>query len=300
MRWSLILSAFFAVQSALSFVCFALAIPPSPDRLERRAPQAGPRIAHEKYRENAKSHPFAYHVTGLDPNGKIISPDPRKTPPNQPVTPTKVTQEKLGKGKKYEYGHKRLTEGVKLHADHVYEIQMFQKHLNNKGMNFNHLSEKLQHKVTGILNSPKNMAIIPASINQSKGQLIKHGMAGNQIVRKGARDEYARLSYNTAHRTAKRLDKVFKKHGPANFGDHGFRDILKTTFVNAGLHAPGHGSPASSRHSSPASSRSSSRSRSHSHSNQGPSRPSTPGPSRHSNPGSPLSSPNYGRQSNRS
>ena len=43
-----------------------------------------------------------------------------------------------------------------------------------------------------------------------KGQLIKHGMEGKQITRKKARDDYALKSYDTAHKTAGKLDKVLK------------------------------------------------------------------------------------------
>ena len=74
MRWSLILSAFIAVQSALSFVCVALAVPPSSDGLERRArPRAKPdvRSNNDQHRKNARNHPNAYHFEGLGPNNQI-------------------------------------------------------------------------------------------------------------------------------------------------------------------------------------------------------------------------------------
>jgi len=65
MRWSLILSAFIAVQSVLSFVCVALAIPPSSDGLERRARRVrkapdSPKESSKIYRENSKLHHYAY------------------------------------------------------------------------------------------------------------------------------------------------------------------------------------------------------------------------------------------------
>lgn len=69
MRWSLILSGLIAVQSALSFVCVALAIPPQSDELERRADPL--RLSAKKYRENSKWHDQAYHVEGLGPKGKL-------------------------------------------------------------------------------------------------------------------------------------------------------------------------------------------------------------------------------------
>lgn len=43
-----------------------------------------------------------------------------------------------------------------------------------------------------------------------KGQLIKHGMNGKKIKPQKARDEYAKLSYPTAQKTARRLDKALK------------------------------------------------------------------------------------------
>lgn len=106
MRWSLILSAFIAVQSAFSFVCVALAIPPSSDRLEKRAPKGpkGAKISSAEYRKNSKEHPIAYHVEGLGPKGKLTEN-------------TKVRQENLDEGKRYDYGNNMLnTHGKKLHA----------------------------------------------------------------------------------------------------------------------------------------------------------------------------------------
>ena len=44
-----------------------------------------------------------------------------------------------------------------------------------------------------------------------KGQLIKHGMNGKKIKPQKARDEYAKLSYPTAQKTAMRLDKALKE-----------------------------------------------------------------------------------------
>ena len=197
MRWSLILSAFIAVQSALSFVSVALAIPSSSDGLlERRARRrAGPnlRSTNGEHRENAKEHPYAYHFVGLGPNGKI-------TPE------AKVRKTKLQSGKEREYGEKLInSQKGKVHAgtslrvvrlpflivyfalivDHVYEVQMVKKHLQNKGVHLksvftlillrhcliifllSNLHPDLQKEIHGIINGKHNMAIIPASINQS-------------------------------------------------------------------------------------------------------------------------------------
>ena len=107
MRWSLILSAFIAVQSALSFVCVALAIPPQSEGLERRAkrPPTGPKLPSKVYRKNSEGHFDAYHVHGLSSTGKITEE-------------TKVEKERLTKGKERQYGQALLTSpgGKKLHA----------------------------------------------------------------------------------------------------------------------------------------------------------------------------------------
>ena len=85
MRWSLILSAFIAVQSALSFVCVALVIPlVESDELERRADPL--RLSSKQYRENSKAHPYGYHVTGLTAGGKMT--------PATTVTETKLKTKK--------------------------------------------------------------------------------------------------------------------------------------------------------------------------------------------------------------
>lgn len=254
MRWSLILSVFIAVQSELSFLCAALAVPPSLDRLEKRASRDPAKISSKAYREHSKSHADAYHVQGLGPTGKLTAE-------------TKVTKTALQKGERHHYGHELLTsaDGKKLHAggflrdvrppfllvscvlDHVFEVQMLHHHLEKSGLPefgsvftpivlrlrliiflLRNLDRNLQTKLRNILNSPKNMAIIPGSINQSvrflswqmycirftpfqKGQLIKHGMNGKKINRNKGRDEYALKSYGTAHKTAGKLDQALKE-----------------------------------------------------------------------------------------
>ena len=59
MRWSLILSACIAVQTALSFVCVALPVPLLSDGLEKRTP-AGVKASSKRYRENSKVHDYSY------------------------------------------------------------------------------------------------------------------------------------------------------------------------------------------------------------------------------------------------
>jgi hypothetical protein len=43
-----------------------------------------------------------------------------------------------------------------------------------------------------------------------KGQLVKQGMQGKKIKPQKARNQYAKLSYGTAHKTAGRLDEALK------------------------------------------------------------------------------------------
>jgi hypothetical protein len=43
-----------------------------------------------------------------------------------------------------------------------------------------------------------------------KGQLIKQGMQGKKVKPQKARDQYAKLSYGTAHTTAGKLDEALK------------------------------------------------------------------------------------------
>ena len=256
MRWSLILSVFVAVQSVLSFLCAALPVSPSLDGLEKRARASGDpaKIPSKAYRESSKLHPDAYHVQGLGPTGQLTAE-------------TKVTKKTLKEGERHRYGHELLTsaDGNKLHAgtflrdvrlpfllvscvlDHVFEVQMLHHHLKDKGLPqfksvftpimlrrrliiflLRDLKGNLQKELRNILNGPKNMAIIPASINQSvrflpwqmycirftpfqKGQLIKHGMENKKINRNKGRDEYALKSYGTAHKIAGELDQTLKE-----------------------------------------------------------------------------------------
>ena len=192
MRWSLILSAFIAVQSALSFVCVALVIPLQSDELERRAGSRRNvdtlRMPSKKIRENSKGHPHAYLVNGLA-GGKMT--------PGATVTQTKLNTKKkrlnhaIDKLPTHQAGMLLRLGDVRLQfllascaliVDHVLEIQMVRKHLNDHGLesvltlnllwnfliNFLfRLDSDLHNKVKKILNGPKNMALIPGSINSS-------------------------------------------------------------------------------------------------------------------------------------
>jgi len=230
MRWSLILSALIAVQSTLSFVSVALPISTQLDELEleRREP-VNLKSTSKITRANAKDHPHAYHVTGLGPKGKRTDG-------------AKVRQKKL-RSKVARHGHaNRLlaTKGRRIHADHVFEAQMLVHHFKEHKIDFNKMHPRVQKEVKNILNHSDNIALIPASINQWKGQLIKHGMQGKEIKRWKARDKYAVLSYATAHQTARKLDEALKAHPgySATVRGHTLQKKLHDTFVSAGLQPP--------------------------------------------------------------
>lgn len=111
---------------------------------------------------------------------------------------------------------------------------MIHHHLKGHDLRFHNLDPDLKKKVKDIVNGPENMAVIPASINMGKGQLIKNAMKGKAITPKKDRDDYALLSYGTAKKTAKKLDDAFKQHNH-DFGKKGFQDTLHKTFVKAKL-----------------------------------------------------------------
>ena len=207
MRWSLILYSLIAVQSALSFVCVALAIPSQWDELERREPkrrrQSGPRpedewkLSSKEYRENAKEHPHAYHVKDLGPKGKMTE----KTTVSK--TKLQTSSERSDHAKKMLNDHHKkhspihagmlllpvrlqfLLASCALIIDHVFEVQMLVDHLKQHGVQSVFTLIFLQHfliiflfsdlkpgsaihdKVKHILNGKENMALIPGSINQS-------------------------------------------------------------------------------------------------------------------------------------
>ncbi|KAF8959444.1 hypothetical protein BDZ97DRAFT_1838136 [Flammula alnicola] len=143
MRWSLILSTFIVVQSALSFGCVALAIPPSSDELERRA-RTGARVSSKTYRKNSENHAYAYK---FDQTGG-------------------VTREKLKEEDRPSNGKKRLMI-PHTDADHVFEHQMFEKHLfQEHGLKFNDLHKDLRKEVTSIMNGAGNMAPVPSDVNR--------------------------------------------------------------------------------------------------------------------------------------
>jgi hypothetical protein len=226
MRWSLILSSFVVVQSAFGLGCLALVIPPSSEQLERRTPVGGAKISSKAYRKNSQEHAYAYK---FDQTGS-------------------VTREKLKPADRLAHGQKALMI-PHTDADHVFEHQMLNNHLEKHKLQFENLHPDLQKKVKSIINGPGNMAPVPAGVNRGKGQGIKQGMKGKALSPKKTRDGYTLLSYPTARKTAKDLDQAFKDHG-YNFKGKTFHNTLRNTMNNAKILKPGDPSPAGSSKSS--------------------------------------------------
>jgi hypothetical protein len=225
MRWSLILSAFIIAQFALSFA----AVRPSLEGLERRA--KGARVPSKTYRNNAEEHDYAYK---FDLNGG-------------------VTREKLEESERHSHNEKILMV-PKTDADHIFEHQILDEYLKENNLKFGELDSGLQEKVKRIINGPENVAAVLACINRGKGQVIKHALAGNSITPKKDRDEYIKITYKIAVRTAKALDKAFKTAGH-QFGDNTLYKMLDTAMNNAKLREPGDPSPSSSGRTSSAGSK---------------------------------------------
>jgi hypothetical protein len=213
MRWSLILSTI----TVLSTLSVALVIPSSPVDLERRA--GGAKASSKTYRKNAEGHDYAYK---FDHTGA-------------------VTREKLKAADRPANG-KKMLKIPKTDADHVFEHQMLNNHLAKHNLQYDKLHPKLQHEVKGIINRPQNMAPVPAGVNRGKGQVIKNGLKGKALKPNKSRDQYTLLSYSTARKTAKDLDKAFKDHGH-DFKDKTFHKTLRTTMNKAKIMKPGDPSP---------------------------------------------------------
>jgi len=181
------------------------------------------------YRKNSEGHAYAYK---FDKTGG-------------------VTREWLEPSERLRHNRKMLMI-PKTDADHVFEHQMLNNHLAKHGLEFGGLAPDLQEKVKGIINGPGNVVPVPAGINRGKGQLEKHAMNEKAIAPKKDRDEYTKLSYGTARKTAKQLDQAFKDGGH-NFGKNTLHRTLRNTMNNAKIMKPNDPSPASSRASSPGS-----------------------------------------------
>ncbi|EDR06152.1 uncharacterized protein LACBIDRAFT_328926 [Laccaria bicolor S238N-H82] len=201
MRWSLILSTFIAAQFALSFA----AVIPSSDQLQRRARLSSARVSSKAYRKNSENAHYAYK---FDLAGS-------------------VTREKLKPSERHPHNQEMLMI-PKTDADHIFEHQILDGYLDDHGLAFEYVSmfimikldADLQENLKRIINGPGNMAPVPAGVNRGvrllssgKGQLVKHGMKGKAIAPKKVRDEYTKVSYRTARKTAQQLDQAFKDSG---------------------------------------------------------------------------------------
>ncbi|KAF8814337.1 hypothetical protein BYT27DRAFT_7179596 [Phlegmacium glaucopus] len=192
MRWSLILSTFITVLSALSFVCVALVVPSSWVELERRDS-----IIRKIYsasstdcQANAEQHPYSYDG------------DFRK-PLNQKDRAAHAAHVK-----------KMLKEGsMDMDADHIYEIQMINHQIREVwGLNLDvdGDDQKLINQIRDIINGPGNMVLIPRNINQEKGRVITKLLKGKSTTCSGPLKKFIKLSSPTAIDTAKELTKAFK------------------------------------------------------------------------------------------
>ncbi|KAF8149155.1 hypothetical protein B0H34DRAFT_802663 [Crassisporium funariophilum] len=226
MRWSLIIPTFVLVQYAFSFSYAAPVIPPLPDQLERRAKADSAKASPKTYRGNAAKHPFRYQTEKKN---------------------IKASRHKLEVKDRLDHG-KALLATPNTDADHIYEDQMVKKVLQDNGMVLRKLPHDFIHEVRRIINSPENMALIPAGINRGKGQLVKHGMKGKAITPKGPRDQYTKLSHPTAKKIALDLDNLAKKY-KLGLKAEAFVGELHKTMKNAKIFEPGELSPVGSESS---------------------------------------------------
>ncbi|EDR06292.1 small secreted protein [Laccaria bicolor S238N-H82] len=231
MRWSLILSTFVAAQFALSFAT----VIPSSDQLQRRAPADGAKVSSKTYRKISQLHPYAYK---FDKAGG-------------------VTRHRLTQSARIP-NHRTMLLIPKTDADHIFEHQVLDHHLDKHGLKFGDLHPDLKKQVKGIMNSPNNLVPVPAGINRGKGQVFRQARKGKAITPKKDRDAYIKLSYTSSKKTAKQLDHAFKKAGH-DFGQNTVQRTLRNMMNNAKIMNANDPSPASSRSSSRSSSKASSK-----------------------------------------
>jgi len=219
----LILSTSLTVLSTFSA---ALVIPSTESLVDLERRGNGAKASSKAYRKNSEAHNYAYK---FDQTGG-------------------VSRERLSKADRPANG-KAMIMIPKTDADHVFEHQMLNSHLAKHNLKYDDLHPDLKKDVKAILNDPKNMAPVPARVNRGKGQLIKHGLAGKALKPNKSRDQYTLLSYNSAKKTAKKLDKAFKKNGVDFKGDT-LRKTLRNTMNSAKIMDSKDPSPKSSRRGS--------------------------------------------------
>jgi hypothetical protein len=120
----------------------------------------------------------------------------------------------------YKYsGKKRLSSNSrhalkKTHdADHLLEHQTVLHALKKIGHSPSSLPPKAHHELKAIFNHPHNLALIHKSINRSKGQAMKQGLAGNTptTIMPGVAD-HAHATKPLALATARKLDAILHSH----------------------------------------------------------------------------------------
>ncbi|KAK2459378.1 hypothetical protein APHAL10511_008597 [Amanita phalloides] len=214
MRWSQILSAFVTLVSLQSLLSFALVTTQNSEILDKR--DKNDRIKSSSYRRNSMLHPYAYN---FQPSGQVtrrpIPVDERK----------KYNREKL---------RQKGTD-----ADHIFEGQMYTHHVEKVlGKEHRTLPQTLKDAVKHVLNRPSSVAPVPATINRSKGQMIKAGLKGNHIQRLNpATRHYSLATYPSAAYAAEDLQHAFEHHG-YGAGHPTFKDTLRSTYENAQILTP--------------------------------------------------------------
>jgi len=220
MRWSLVF-----VAQALFFSALSHAFDTSSPGLFART-RSPIHVASKTYRKSSQQHHYAYKV---DANAGSVS------------------RVKLANNQRAALGAKAIVV-PKTDADHILEKQLVTKHLAKHGpagqKSLDKLPAAAQLAVKNIVNAPGNLAPIPAGINRSKGQKVKGGIAGGSTKDNKLTQSYMAVTYPTARRVAKQIDKVYKENGVKT--SQSVAKTLKNTYQAAGIIKKGQRSPASS------------------------------------------------------
>ena len=225
MRWSLVFVAQALIFSALSHAFSAS----DPELLARARGVLN--VGSKTYRKSSEQHHYAYKV---DANAESV----------KRVRISGAARKAVGKA---------AIMVPKTDADHILEKQLVTKHLAKHGpagqKTLGSLPKGAQDAVRKIVNAPGNLAPIPAGINRSKGQKVKNGIAGNANRQNKLTQNYMAVTYPTARRVAKQIDKVYKDNGVKT--SQSVAKTLKQTYQAAGILKKGQKSPASSRGPTP-------------------------------------------------
>lgn len=196
--------------------------------LEVRA--KGISVGSKTYRKSSQSHHYAYK---LDPNTDTVS------------------RKRISAKDRIKLGSKAIAV-PKTDADHILEKQMVTKHLAKYGpagqKSINNLPQAVQTKVRNIVNAPGNLAPISSSINRSKGGKTKAAIEGKANKPNKATESYMAVTYPTARRVAKQIDKVYKDHGIKT--SQSVDKTLRNSYRAAGILKQGQKTPSASPGSS--------------------------------------------------